>query len=156
LLLPFLIVGGLGLVLLVISLVLGDILDHFDIGDGAISGTAIAVGLVVFGAAGALTVTWGIDVVWAYVLAAVLAVVAYLLSAMAVRSLTRSSDGVPASALGLTGVAKSDVSSSGGEVSLDGPGEIERRLAWSDAPIAEGARIRVIEHAGTRVKVVAD
>ena len=155
-LLPFLIVGGLGLVLLVISLVLGDILDHFDIGDGAISGTAIAVGLVVFGAAGALTVTWGIDVVWAYVLAAVLAVVAYLLSAMAVRSLTRSSDGVPASALGLTGIAKSDVSSSGGEVSLDGPGEIERRLAWSDAPIAEGARIRVIEHAGTRVKVVAD
>ncbi|MGW9185316.1 NfeD family protein [Agromyces sp. NPDC055661] len=155
-LLPFLIVGGLGLVLLVISLVLGDILNHFDIGDGAISGTAIAVGLVVFGAAGALTVTWGIDVVWAYVLAAVLAVVAYLLSAMAVRSLTRSSDGVPASALGLTGVAKSDVSSSGGEVSLDGPGEIERRLAWSDAPIAEGARIRVIEHAGTRVKVVAD
>ncbi len=155
-LLPFLIVGGLGLVLLVISLVLGDILDHFDIGDGAISGTAIAVGLVVFGAAGALTVTWGIDVVWAYVLAAVLAVVAYLLSAMAVRSLTRSSDGVPASAVGLTGIAKSDVSLSGGEVSLDGPGEIERRLAWSDAPIAEGARIRVIEHAGTRVKVVAD
>ena len=155
-LLPFLIVGGLGLVLLVISLVLGDILDHFDIGDGAISGTALAVGLVVFGAAGALTVTWGLDLVWAYVLAAVLAVVAYLLSAMAVRSLTRSSDGVPATALGLTGVAKSDVSSSGGEVSLDGPGEIERRLAWSDAPIAEGARIRVIEHAGARVKVVAD
>ncbi|MFE6255349.1 hypothetical protein [Agromyces sp. NPDC057865] len=155
-LLPFLIVGGLGLVLLVISLVLGDILDHFDIGDGAISSTALAVGLVVFGAAGALTVTWGLDLVWAYVLAAVLAVVAYLLSAMAVRSLTRSSDGVPASALGLTGVAKSDVSSSGGEVSLDGPGEIERRLAWSDAPIVEGARIRVIEHAGTRVKVVAD
>ncbi|TYL50983.1 NfeD family protein [Agromyces mariniharenae] len=155
-LLPFLIVGGLGLVLLVISLLLGDIFDHFDIGDGAISGTALAVGLVVFGAAGALTVTWGLDLVWAYVLAAVLAVVAYLLSAVAVRSLTRSSDGVPASALGLTGVAKSDVSSSGGEVSLDGPGEIERRLAWSDAPIAEGARIRVIEHAGTRVKVVAD
>lgn len=155
-LLPVLIVGGLGLVLLVISLVLGDILDHFDIGDGAISGTALAVGLVVFGAAGALTVTWGLDLVWAYVLAAVLAVVAYVLSAVAVRSLTRSSDGVPASALGLTGVAKSDVSSAGGEVSLDGPGEIERRLAWSDSPIAEGARIRVIEHAGTRVKVVAD
>ncbi|MGW4930465.1 NfeD family protein [Agromyces sp. NPDC004153] len=155
-LLPFLIVGGLGLVLLVISLVLGDIFDHFDIGDGAISGTALAVGLVVFGAAGALTVTWGLDLLWAYVLAAVLAVIAYLLSAVAVRSLTRSSDGVPASALGLTGVAKSDVSSAGGEVSLDGPGEIERRLAWSDAPIAEGVRIRVIEHAGTRVKVVAD
>ena len=156
LLLPFLIVGGLGLILLIVSLVLGDVFDHFEIGDGAISGTALAVGLVVFGASGALTVTWGIDLAWAYVLAAVLAVVAYVLSALAVRSLTRSSDGAPASALGLTGVAKSDVSAAGGEVSLDGPGELERRLAYSDAPIAEGARVRVVEHAGTRVKVVAD
>ena len=72
LLLPFLIVGGVGLVLLLISLVLGDLLDHFEIGDGAISSTALAVGLVVFGAAGALTVSMGLDLVWAYVLAAVL------------------------------------------------------------------------------------
>ena len=155
-LLPFLVVGGVGLVLLLISLVLGDLLDHFEIGDGAISSTALAVGLVVFGAAGALTVSMGLDLVWAYVLAAVLAVVAYVLSVLTVRSLTRSSDGTPQSAVGLTGVAKSDVSPSGGEVSLDGPGEIERRLAYSDAPIAEGVRVRVVEHAGTRVKVTAD
>ena len=79
-----------------------------------------------------------------------------MLSVLIVRSLTKSSDGTPQSAVGLTGVAKSDVSPSGGEVSLDGPGEIERRLAYSDAPIAEGVRIRVVEHAGTRVKVTAD
>jgi membrane protein implicated in regulation of membrane protease activity len=156
LLLPFLIVGGVGLVLLLISLVLGDILDQFEVGDGAISSTALSVGLVVFGAAGAVTVSAGLDLVWAYVLAAALAVVAYVLSALVVRNLTRSSDGVPKSAVGLSGVATSDVSPSGGEVSLDGPGEIERRLAFSDAPVAEGARIRVIEHAGTRVKVTAD
>lgn len=155
-LLPFLIVGGVGLVLLLVSLVLGDILDHFEVGDGAISSTALSVGLVVFGAAGAITVSAGLDLIWAYVLAALLAVVAYVLSVLAIRNLTRSSDGVPQSAVGLTGVARSDVSPSGGEVSLDGPGEIERRLAYSDAPIAEGARIRVIEHAGTRVKVAAD
>jgi len=143
-------------VLLLISLVLGDILDHFEVGDGAISSTALSVGLVVFGAAGALTVSGGLDVVWAYVLAVALAIVAYVLSALVVRNLTRSSDGVPQSTVGLTGVAKSDVTSAGGEVSLDGPGEIERRLAFSDAPIAEGARIRVVEHAGTRVKVAAD
>lgn len=154
-LLPFLIVGGVGLVLLLISLVLGDIFDHFDIGDGAISGTALSVGLVVFGAAGALTVSAGLDLVWAYVLAAVLAIVAYVLSALVVRNLTSSSDGVPLSAVGLTGVATSDVSPTGGEVSLDGPGEIERRLAYSEAPIAEGARVRVVEQAGTRVKVTA-
>lgn len=155
-LLPFLIVGGVGLVLLLISLVLGDILDHFEIGDGAISGTALSVGLVVFGAAGALTVSAGLDLVWAYVLAVVVAVVAYALSVLVVRNLTRSSDGVPQSAVGSTGVATSDVSPSGGEVSLDGPGEIERRLAYSEVPIAEGSRVRVVEHAGTRVKVIAD
>ncbi|WP_448004505.1 NfeD family protein [Agromyces bauzanensis] len=155
-LLPFLIVGGVGLVLLLISLILGDIFDHFEVGDGAISGTALSVGLVVFGASGALTASAGLDVVWAYVLAAVLAVVAYVLSALLVRNLSRSSDGVPQSAVGLTGTAKSDISPAGGEVSLDGPAEIERRLAYSDAPIAQGSRVRVVEHAGTRVKVTAD
>ena len=91
-LIPFLIVGGLGLVLLVISLVIGDVLDHFEIGDGLISGTALGIGLTVFGAAGALTVSAGLELVWAYVLAALLAVVAYVASVVFVRSLARSSD----------------------------------------------------------------
>lgn len=155
-LLPFLIIGGVGLVLLLISLVLGDVFDQFEIGDGAISGTALSVGLVVFGAAGALTASVGLAIVWAYVLAIVLAAVAYLFSVLVVRNLTRSSDGVPQSAVGLTGVSKSDITPAGGEVSLDGPGEVERRLAYSDAPIAEGVRIRVIEQAGTRVKVTTE
>lgn len=154
-LLPFLIVGGIGLVLLVISLVLGDIFDHLEIGDGALSGTALAVGMVVFGASGALVASMGLDTVWVYVLSIVLAAVAYLLCVLAIRNLTRSSDGVPASAVGLSGVARSDVTTAGGEVSLDGPGELERRLAYSDETIAEGARVRVVEHAGSRVKVVA-
>ncbi|MBM7504689.1 NfeD family protein [Agromyces aurantiacus] len=155
-LLPFLVVGGLGLLLLVVSLVIGDVLDHFEMGDGLVSGTALGIGLTVFGAAGALTVGAGLDLVWAYVAAIVLAAAAYVASVLFVRSLARSSDGVPASAIGLTGVATASISSSGGEVSLDGPGELERRLAWADAPIAEGSRVRVIEHAGSRVKVVAD
>ncbi len=154
-LLPFLIVGGVGFVLLVISLVLGDILDHFEIGDGAISGTALAIGLVVFGASGALIASMGLELIWAYVLAVVLAAVAYLFSVLVVRNLTRSSDGTAASIVGLTGVTKSDVSAAGGEVSLDGPAEIERRLAFSDSPIVEGTRITVIEDLGTRVKVAA-
>lgn len=153
---PFLIIGGIGLVVLVISLVAGDIFDHFDIGDGAISGTALGIAAVVFGASGALVLTSGLDVVWAYVLAAVLAIAAYLLAALFVRRLTRSSDGVPTSVVGLTGVTRSDISPAGGEVSLDGSNEVERRLAFSDAPIPEGTRIRVVEHSGTRVKVVAE
>ena len=154
--LPFLIVGGIGLAVLLISLIVGDIFDHFDIGDGAISGTALGVAAVVFGASGVLTYTAGLDTVWAYVLAAVLAVLAYLVAVFFVKRLTRSSDGVPLSALGLSGVSRSDISPAGGEVSLDGPGEVERRLAYSDDPIPEGVRIRVVEHSGTRVKVVAE
>ncbi|MFD4958258.1 NfeD family protein [Microbacterium sp. NPDC058389] len=154
--LPFLIVGGVGLAVLLISLLIGDIFDHFDIGDGAISGTALGIAAVVFGASGVITYTAGLDTVWAYVLAAVLAVVAYLVAVLFVKRLTKSSDGVPASALGLSGVSRSDITPAGGEVSLDGPSEVERRLAYSDAPIAEGVRVRVIEHAGTRVKVVAE
>lgn len=155
-LLPFLIVGGVGLALLLVSLILGDVFDHFEIGDGAVSGTALAVGLVVFGAAGTLTASFGLGLGWAYALAAVLAIVAYVLSVLVVRNLTRSSDGAPVSTIGFTGTARSDISASGGEVSLDAPGEVERRMAFSDEPIAEGTRIRVVEHSGTRVKVVAE
>lgn len=155
-LLPFLIVGGLGLTLLVVSLVIGDVLDHFEIGDGMVSGTALAVALTVFGAAGAITASSGLELLWAYVLGAVLAVVAYVAAALAVRSLAKSSDGVPASAVGLTGVATVAIGESGGEVRLDGPGELERRLAFADGLIPEGARVRVVAHAGSRVKVVAD
>lgn len=154
--LPFLIVGGVGLAVLLISLIVGDIFDHFEIGEGAISGTALGVAAVVFGASGVLTSTSGLDTVWAYVLAAVLAVLAYLIAVFFVKRLTKSSDGVPLSAIGLTGVSRSDISPAGGEVSLDGPGEVERRLAYSDEPIPEGVRIRVVEHSGTRVKVVAE
>lgn len=153
---PFIVIGGIGLIVLVISLLVGDIFDHFEIGDGAISGTALGVAAVVFGASGVLTTTAGLDLLWAYVLAVVLALLAYLLAVYFVRRLTKSSDGVPVSAIGLTGVTRSTVSPSGGEVSLDGPHEVERRLAFADDTIAEGVRIRVVEHAGTRVKVVAE
>lgn len=154
--LPFLIVGGVGLAVLLISLLVGDIFDHFEIGEGAISGTALGIAAVVFGAAGVLTYQSGLDTIWAYVFAAVFAVVAYLIALLVVKRLTNSSDGVPVNAVGLTGVSTSPISPAGGEVSLDGPGEIERRLAYSDLPIEQGVRIRVVEHSGTRVKVVAD
>ncbi|MET0296278.1 MAG: NfeD family protein [Microbacterium sp.] len=153
---PFLIVGGVGLAVLLISLLVGDIFDHFEIGEGAISGTALGIAAVVFGASGVLTYTSGLAQGWAYALAAVLAIAAYLLALYFVKRLTKSSDGVPVSAVGQTGVTRSPITVSGGEVSLDGPHEIERRLAYSDSPIDEGVRIRVVEHTGTRVKVVAE
>lgn len=151
--LPFLIVGGIGVLLLLISLLLGDVFDSFDVGDGLFSATSLGVGAIVFGASGTLTLGAGLELVWAYVLAVVLALVAYALTALLVRSLTRSSDGVPASAVGLSGVTRSDISPTGGEVSLDGTHEVERRLAYSTEPIPEGVRVRVVGQSGMRVKV---
>lgn len=153
---PFLIIGGVGIVLLVLSLIVGDIFDSLDIGDGAISGTGLGVAAVLFGASGAITTSAGLEIWWAYIVAAVAAVLAYLLTQLVIRRLTASSDGVPADVTGVTGVATATISPSGGEVSLDGSHEIERRLAYSDDVIEQGTRIRVLEHSGTRVKVIAD
>lgn len=154
--LPFLIVGGIGVLLLLFSLLLGDLFDSLDVGDGLLSATSLGVGAIVFGASGTLILDAGLPLVWVYVLAVALALVAYILSALLVRKLNRSSDGVPASAVGLTGVTRSEISPTGGEVSLDGTHEVERRLAYSNDPIPEGVRIRVIDQSGMRVKVERD
>ncbi|MCR2783320.1 MULTISPECIES: NfeD family protein [unclassified Microbacterium] len=156
LLTPFIIIGSVGLLLLIVSLVLGDVFDNLDFGDGAISGTALGVAAIVFGASGVFTVPSGLGGVWVYVLAAVFALIAYALAVLSIRKLSRSSDGTPVNTVGLTGVSRSPISPAGGEVSLDGPHEIERRLAYADGDIPEGVRIRVIEHGGTRIKVVAE
>ncbi|MCR2826127.1 NfeD family protein [Microbacterium sp. zg.Y909] len=153
---PFIIIGSIGLLVLVISLVVGDIFDHFEIGEGALSGTALGIAAVVFGASGVFTASSNLDDVWVYVIAAGLAIVTYVVAVLFIRKLAASSDGAPANAVGLTGVCRSPITPAGGEVSLDGPHEIERRLAYSDTPIPEGVRIRVVEHSGTRVKVVAE
>ena len=53
-----------------------------------------------------------------------------------------------------TGVVTSTIVPGGsGEVSLDDPTELERRLAWADVEIAAGTRVVVVEQAGSRVKV---
>lgn len=147
----FIILGGVGLALLLISLVFGDFLD-FD-GGGLISIPGIAIGLVVFGASGAITTTSGLDPLWVYVIATVIGIVAYALAALVVRSLQRSSDGEQRDITGATGLAMSRITQSTGEVSLDAPGEIERRLAFADADIEQGTRIHVIRMFGSRVKV---
>lgn len=153
---PFIIIGSVGLLLLVVSLVVGDVFDNLDFADGALSGTALGIAAVVFGASGVFIVPAGLDGIWVYVLAAVFAVIAYVVAVIFIRKLSSSSDGAPVNTVGLTGVSRSPISPAGGEVSLDGPHEIERRLAYADVDISEGVRIRVVEHSGTRVKVVAE
>jgi membrane-bound ClpP family serine protease len=148
--LPFLIVGGIGLVLVVFSLMFDEILDFLD---GALSGTAVGSALVVFGASGAIAVSNGLPEWSAYLISAVIALVVFIGVQLLIRSLRRSEDGMPSSPVGLYGVTRSNVSTTSGEVSLDGPHEIETRLAFADEPIPRDTRIRVVELQGSRVRV---
>ena len=72
----FLVIGGIGLVVLLASLVFGDIFESFDIGEGGFSGIAAGVGAVVFGASGVIALASDLPVVWAYVIGVGFAVVA--------------------------------------------------------------------------------
>lgn len=148
--LPFLIVGGIGLLLVVFSLMFDEILDFLD---GALSGTAVGSALVVFGASGAIAVANGLPDWSAYLISAVIALVVFVGVQLLIRSLRRSEDGAPSSPVGLYGVTRSNVTTTSGEVSLDGPHEIETRLAFADEPIPRDTRIRVIELQGSRVRV---
>ncbi|NCT91028.1 hypothetical protein GXB85_08720 [Cellulomonas sp. APG4] len=149
----FIVIGALGLVLLLVALPLGDV---FEIGDGALSGTSLGAGAVAFGALGAIVKANGLPTVWAYVASILFAVLTVVVVQRVVAQLRASEDGQPLVLTGVPGVVTSTVGPSGtGEVSLDDPRELERRLAWADAVIPEGTRIVVVEQSGSRVKVEA-
>jgi len=147
---PFIIVGGIGLVAVLASLFFGELLDLLD---GAISLTAIGSAFTVFGAVGALVVANGLPEWSAYLISLAVGVLVLVGVQALIRAFRRSEDGVPTDPTGLTGVARSTITGASGEVSLDGPNEIETRMAFSDERIEPGTRIRVVELQGTRVRV---
>ena len=148
----FIVIGGVGLAVLLLSLVLGDLVD---LGDGDVSGTSLGAGAVTFGAIGTIVTVNGLPVVWAYVASAVFAVLVMLGVQRLVRRLRETEDGIAYTTVGISGVVTATVVPNGaGEVSLDDPRELERRLAWADTEIPAGARIVVVEQAGSRVKVI--
>lgn len=146
----FFIVGGVGLLLLLVSLVLDDLLD---LGDGPVSGTSLGAGLVAFGALGSIVKVNGLATGWAYAAAAVFGLLVVLGVQAVVTRLRASEDGQPRVLVGVHGTVMSTIGAAGGEVSLDDPRELERRLAWADAPIEVGTRVVVLEQSGSRVKV---
>ena len=146
----FVVVGIVGLALVLISMILGEFIE---LGDGAVSGTSLGVGAIVFGATGAIVVSNDLPVVLAYVGSAVLAALAVLLVAVLTAKLRASDDAVPVSLVGVQGTATTAIDPARGEVSLDAAHELERRLAWSDEPIPEGARVVVLEQSGSKVRV---
>lgn len=147
----FIVIGALGLLLLLVALPLGDV---FELGDGALSGTSLGAGALAFGAIGAIVTANGLPTGWAYVASAVFAVLTVVGVQRLVARLRATEDGQPRTLTGVQGVVTSTVAPGrNGEVSLDDPSELERRLAWADVEIAEGTRIVVVEQSGGRVKV---
>lgn len=144
----FFIVGGIGLVLLLGSMLLGEIMEF---GDGLISGTSLGVGAVIFAATGVIATANTLSTWATFVGAVVLAALGIALVQYLIKKLTTSDDGTPPSAINMLGIVTSDITATGGEVALDA--ELERRLAWSDQTIPEGVRIVVLEQSGTRVRV---
>ncbi|MFF2052701.1 NfeD family protein [Leifsonia sp. NPDC058194] len=146
----FLIIGGVGLALLLISMLFGELVDLLD---GALSGTGLGAGLTIFGASGLLVLANDWPIGFAYVIAAAAGLVTLVGVQLLVRRFQSSEDGVPSNPADLTGVARTRITPNGGEVSLDGPHELESRLAYSDDEIPAGTVIRVVETHGSRVKV---
>ncbi|WP_402463175.1 NfeD family protein [Isoptericola aurantiacus] len=148
--LVFALIGAAGLVLLLISLVVGEMVD---LGDGALSGTSLGVGAVVFGAVGAIVVVNDLPVWVAYVASAAVGLLAALVAQLMIRRLSATEDNASVDLVGVQGTATTDISSASGEVSLDAVSELERRLAWSLEPIEAGTRIVVLEHQPHSVRV---
>ncbi|GAB3159438.1 hypothetical protein GCM10027059_05680 [Myceligenerans halotolerans] len=146
--LVFIVLGILGLILGLLSVALGDL---FELGDGALSGTSLGAGLLLFGATGAVVTSSGLPVVATYPIAAVIGIGVILLVNLLLKRLRQSDDAAPRSIVGLQGAVTSEVSTMHGEVSLDS--ELETRMAFADTRIPQGTRITVVEQHGSRVKV---
>lgn len=152
----FIVVGSVGLVVLLLSIVVGDLLDVFDIGDGLVSGVAVGAALAIFGLAGVVTLQSGLPAGWTYVIAVGMALVALVAIQLLVRRVTRRETGGHWSPVGFVGTATETTTATGGEVRLDDTRELERRLAFSVERIERGQRIRVVAETGPRVQVVRD
>lgn len=151
----FIVVGAIGLLLLLVSIVVGDLLDVFDVGDGLVSGVALGAALAIFGLAGVVTSQTDLAAGWTYAVAVGMALVALVLIQLVVRRVTRRESGGHWSPVGFVGVTTEATGPAGGEVRLDDVRELERRLATSDARIERGVRIRVVAENGPRVQVEA-
>lgn len=153
--LPFLIVGAIGLLLLLTSIIVGDLLDLIGGGDGLVSGVAVGAALSIFGVAGVITTSNDLPTYLTYVIAVALALISLVAIQVFVTHIAKQESGGHYSPVGLVGFTTVGTGPAGGEVRLDDVRELERRPAISDATLTAQTRIRVVEEDGYRVKVEA-
>lgn len=149
----FSVIGGIGLLLLVVSLVVGEVFEEISLGDVGLSGSAMGIGAVVFGASGVIAVANDLPSFWTYVIGVVFAVLATAVSQQFINRLAASEDAPPPPLEGAFGVLTATTGPDGGEVRLEGVRDLESRLAWADEVLAPGQRVVVVGVSGSRVRV---
>ncbi|WP_244304493.1 hypothetical protein [Leucobacter viscericola] len=145
----FLIIGVVGGVLLILSLVLDGIFDAFDFGDGPLSLTTIAAFTSIFGFTSFASVGAGMDTPAAAVVGAIVGLLggaaAWWLSRL-IRSAESTTAVSGGDLIGVEGAVVLAIPKSGlGEVALTMHGERVSLSASADAPIARGTAVRVIQ-----------
>jgi membrane protein implicated in regulation of membrane protease activity len=144
-----LVIGGVGILLLLVSLVLGDVVDGFldGIGPDLLSGLAVAGFLAAFGFVGALTLSAGASGAVAIIAGLVAGVAAAAAAGYASQRLMRGGDESTvrsAGLVGLTGTVVEPVPDDGyGMVSVVAAGHITRLNARSDEPLGSGTAVVV-------------
>jgi len=154
----FWIVAGAGLVLLLVSLLLDDLLESFDFGSEWISGTAIGGFLAAFGFVGGLVLTATGSVPAATGGGFVGGLVAGGLAGAVTRALSGKSGGAEFTAndyVGQRGVVVTAIGAgSAGEVSLNVGGHPVKVNARCDQPVPHGAPVVVTDaYSATSVHV---
>ncbi|MBM6402040.1 hypothetical protein [Phycicoccus sonneratiae] len=144
-----LVIGGVGILLLLVSLVLGDLVDGVldSVGPDALSGLAVAGFLAAFGFVGALVLDAGASSTVAILAGLVAGVAAGAGAGYASTRLMRGGDEAtvrPARLVGLTGTVVEPVPVDGyGMVSVVAAGHITRLNARSDEPLGSGTAVVV-------------
>lgn len=145
----FVVIGAVGLLLLVVTLVLGDLVDGLVDGFGPdwLSGTAMAAFLAAVGFGGALGLQLGLGTAGATAVGVGAGAAAGVLAGLLTRSLTREVDTVTPRSDALVGVLAtvvSDVPADGyGTVALVVAGHPTRLNARSSHALSSGTQVRV-------------
>jgi membrane-bound ClpP family serine protease len=152
--LAFAIIGIIGLAILTISLIVGELFDAFDVADLGLSSIALGITLAGIGSIGVLSCSAGLNIWWATLIAIAVGAVVGGCTQLVINRAVAGDDGHAVfDVLNVQGHLTSACGPDSGEVRLDHPREVEPRLAWSDKRLASGTRVRVIAQVGSRVKV---
>lgn len=156
----FTILGIAGVVLLLGSLILGEVLDSFDFLDFGCSSAAIGTGFAVFGFVGEIVRQTHIPVFLVWVLALVISFAVGFAVQRVINRLEKAETGVANySIVGMQGEVTILVTDKSGEVKLDDHRELESRLArvanyhTSNTNIPKGTKVVVLEQKGVHAIV---